>query len=73
MKMAVALLALGMIGTGMNAEVTKASFGAAKNGKPVAIVNQGETRGDAHAAVRLDLPLGPTLTGLAEQLGAAAA
>jgi NAD-dependent SIR2 family protein deacetylase len=46
---------------------------AAKNGKPVAIVNQGETRGDAHAAVRLDLPLGPTLTGLAQQLGAAAA
>jgi aldose 1-epimerase len=37
MKMAVALLALGMIGTGMNAEVTKASFGTAKNGKPVEI------------------------------------
>ena len=28
-------------------------------------------RGDAHAAVRLDAPLGPTLTRLAEQLGAA--
>jgi NAD-dependent SIR2 family protein deacetylase len=42
---------------------------AAKSGKPVAIVNQGPTRGDDHASVRLDLPLGPTLTGLAERLG----
>jgi NAD-dependent SIR2 family protein deacetylase len=44
---------------------------AAKNGKPIAIVNQGQTRGDAHATVRLDLPLGPTLTRLAERLGCA--
>jgi NAD-dependent SIR2 family protein deacetylase len=42
---------------------------AAKNGKPVAIVNQGPTRGDEHAAVRLDAPLGATLTWLADQLG----
>jgi NAD-dependent SIR2 family protein deacetylase len=44
---------------------------AAKSGKTVAIVNQGPTRGDAHAAVRLDAPLGPTLTRLAERLGCA--
>jgi NAD-dependent SIR2 family protein deacetylase len=44
---------------------------SAKSGKPIAIVNQGPTRGDAHAAVRLDAPLGATLTRLAEQLGAA--
>jgi NAD-dependent SIR2 family protein deacetylase len=44
---------------------------AAKNGKSIAIVNQGQTRGDAHATVRLDLPLGPTLTRLAERLGCA--
>jgi NAD-dependent SIR2 family protein deacetylase len=41
---------------------------AAKHGKPVAIVNQGPTRGDAHAAVRLDAPLGATLTEIANQL-----
>jgi len=44
---------------------------AAKSGTPIAIVNQGQTRGDAHAAIRLDLPLGPTLTRLAERLGCA--
>ncbi|WP_329130926.1 NAD-dependent protein deacetylase [Streptomyces sp. NBC_00670] len=43
---------------------------AAKTGKPVAVVNQGPTRGDDLAAVRLDLPLGTTLTGLADRLGA---
>jgi NAD-dependent SIR2 family protein deacetylase len=43
---------------------------AAKAGKPVAIVNQGPTRGDEHAAVRLALPLGSTLTELARELGA---
>jgi NAD-dependent SIR2 family protein deacetylase len=43
---------------------------AARAGTPVAIVNQGTTRGDALAALRLDLPLGPTLTALAEGLGA---
>jgi NAD-dependent SIR2 family protein deacetylase len=37
---------------------------AASLGLPVAIVNQGWTRGDEHAAVRLDAPLGPTLTAL---------
>jgi NAD-dependent SIR2 family protein deacetylase len=43
---------------------------AAKAGKPIAIINQGETRGDEHAAVRADLPLGPALTRLARELGA---
>lgn len=42
---------------------------AAKAGKPIAIINQGETRGDSYAAVRLDLPLGHALTELAERLG----
>ncbi|NUT93798.1 MAG: NAD-dependent protein deacetylase [Saccharothrix sp.] len=37
---------------------------AAKAGKTVVIVNQGRTRGDVHAAVRVDLPLGPALTDL---------
>jgi NAD-dependent SIR2 family protein deacetylase len=40
---------------------------AARAGKPVAIVNQGPTRGDAYAAARVALPLGSTLTGLAER------
>jgi NAD-dependent SIR2 family protein deacetylase len=35
---------------------------AAKLGLPVAIVNQGATRGDEYATVLLDAPLGPTLT-----------
>jgi NAD-dependent SIR2 family protein deacetylase len=43
---------------------------AAKHGTPVAIVNQGPTRGDDLATLRLDLPLGPTLTALADRLGA---
>ena len=38
---------------------------AAQAGVPVAIVNQGPTRGDEHALVRVDAPLGPTLTALA--------
>lgn len=46
---------------------------AAKHGKPIAIINQGQTRGDLHAAVRLDAPLGATLTGLADRLGCAPA
>jgi NAD-dependent SIR2 family protein deacetylase len=46
---------------------------AAKNGKPIAIVNHGPTRGDVHAAVRLDAPLGVPLTRLAERLGCATA
>jgi NAD-dependent SIR2 family protein deacetylase len=37
---------------------------AAKLGIPVAIINQGATRGDAQAALVLDAPLGPTLTAL---------
>jgi NAD-dependent SIR2 family protein deacetylase len=37
---------------------------AAKHGVPVAIVNRGATRGDAHAVVTLDAPLGTTLTSL---------
>jgi hypothetical protein len=39
---------------------------AAKLGIPVAIVNQGVTRGDAKAALRLDAPLGVVLPHLAE-------
>jgi NAD-dependent SIR2 family protein deacetylase len=41
---------------------------AAKAGKPVLIVNKGETRGDLHAAVRVDLPLGQALTDLVTRL-----
>jgi NAD-dependent SIR2 family protein deacetylase len=37
---------------------------AARAGTPVAIINQGPTRGDEHATVRLDGPLGSTLTAL---------
>jgi len=46
---------------------------AARAGKPVAIVNQGATRGDELAAVRLNAPLGTTLTRLADRLGCATA
>ncbi|WP_410564959.1 NAD-dependent protein deacetylase [Amycolatopsis sp. cmx-4-61] len=42
---------------------------AAKADKPVLIVNRGETRGDRHAAVRVDRPLGPALTELVARLG----
>ena len=37
---------------------------AAKAGLPVAIINQGATRGDAQATLTLDGPLGPTLATL---------
>jgi NAD-dependent SIR2 family protein deacetylase len=37
---------------------------AADLGVPIAIVNQGPTGGDAHAALTVDAPLGVTLTGL---------
>jgi NAD-dependent SIR2 family protein deacetylase len=37
---------------------------AARIGVPVAIVNQGPTRGDPHAAIAVDAPLGDTLTEL---------
>jgi NAD-dependent SIR2 family protein deacetylase len=43
---------------------------AARHGVPVAIVNQGPTRGDELADVRLDAPLGPTLGALARSLSA---
>jgi NAD-dependent SIR2 family protein deacetylase len=42
---------------------------AAKAGKPVLIVNQGETRGDSYATLRVDRPLGAALTELTELLG----
>jgi len=42
---------------------------AASHGIPVAIVNQGPTRGDAYATVRLDAPLGPTLRELVAVAG----
>ena len=41
---------------------------AAKLGIPVAMVNQGPTRGDAHATVRVDAPLGQVLPRLARGL-----
>jgi hypothetical protein len=41
-------------------------------GRPVVIVNQGATRGDALASVRLDAPLGETLTAVAGQIGVTA-
>ncbi|TDP96687.1 NAD-dependent protein deacetylase [Labedaea rhizosphaerae] len=37
---------------------------AATDGKPVLIVNRGETRGDPYARLRVDLPLGAALTEL---------
>jgi NAD-dependent SIR2 family protein deacetylase len=43
---------------------------AAKAYKPVAIINQGQTRGDAQAAVRANRPLGPALSRLAAELNA---
>ncbi|MDG4827475.1 NAD-dependent protein deacetylase [Asanoa sp. WMMD1127] len=41
---------------------------AAKLGIPVAIVNQGETRGDPYAAVKVDAPLGTVLPALSRAL-----
>ena len=41
---------------------------ASKIGIPVVIVNQGETRGDQLATVRIDAPLGGSLPQMAEQL-----
>lgn len=41
---------------------------AAELGLPVAIINQGPTRGDAKADIRIDAPLGSTLTALASAL-----
>ncbi|MEV0155596.1 NAD-dependent protein deacetylase [Micromonospora sp. NPDC050686] len=45
---------------------------AVKQGIPVAIVNQGPTRGDGYAAVRVDAPLGPLLGELAQRAAGAA-
>ena len=42
---------------------------AARLGVPVAIVNQGATRGDALARWTLDFPLGPVLTEITARLG----
>jgi NAD-dependent SIR2 family protein deacetylase len=42
---------------------------AARLQRPVVIVNQGETRGDAYATATLDAPLGPTLTEVVAALG----
>ena len=42
---------------------------AAKLGIPVAIVNQGETRGDPYAAVRVDAALGEVLPAAVQGLG----
>ncbi len=44
---------------------------AARAGKPVVIVNQGPTRGDALATATVALPLGAALTTVAEQLAGA--
>ncbi|MCW2495724.1 NAD-dependent protein deacetylase [Jatrophihabitans sp.] len=44
---------------------------AAANGTPVAIVNQGPTRGDELATLRIDAPLGELLSALAGQGGLA--
>jgi NAD-dependent SIR2 family protein deacetylase len=41
---------------------------AAKHGVPVAIVNQGPTRGDHQATVRVDAPLGEVLTELSARM-----
>ncbi|WP_433123970.1 NAD-dependent protein deacetylase [Micromonospora sp. CA-240977] len=46
---------------------------AAKRGIPVAIVNQGPTRGDGHATVCVDAPLGALLPELAARVGGNAA
>ena len=45
---------------------------AAKLGIPVAIVNQGATRGDEKASVRVDAPLGEVLSKLVAAVAPAA-
>lgn len=45
---------------------------AARRGIPVAIVNQGPTRGDGHATLTLDAPLGRTLTALTGRVAGSA-
>ncbi|NUW31936.1 NAD-dependent protein deacetylase [Nonomuraea sp. SMC257] len=46
---------------------------AAELGIPIAVVNQGATRGDAEATIRLNAPLGATLTELTTRLPGPAA
>jgi NAD-dependent SIR2 family protein deacetylase len=46
---------------------------ATERGVPVAIVNQGATRGSPHATVTVDAPLGPALSALVELLEPAVA
>jgi NAD-dependent SIR2 family protein deacetylase len=46
---------------------------AASAGTPVAIVNDGETRGDEHATLKLAAPLGETLSALVDGLDATTA
>jgi NAD-dependent SIR2 family protein deacetylase len=46
---------------------------AAASGIPVAIVNEGPTRGDEHARLKLETPIGATMTSLLRAVGAAAA
>jgi hypothetical protein len=41
---------------------------AAKSGKPVLIINQGLTRGDPYATLRINLPLGEALSTLTTAL-----
>lgn len=41
---------------------------ASKQGKPVVIINQGETRGDEHATLKLDAGCSQTLVALVEQV-----
>jgi NAD-dependent SIR2 family protein deacetylase len=43
---------------------------AARCAVPIVIVNQGATRGDVHADMRIDAPLGVTLASLTHGLGA---
>ncbi len=43
---------------------------ARDRGLPIAIVNRGESRGDPHAALRIDAMAGEVLPALAEELGA---
>lgn len=44
---------------------------AARRGIPVVIANQGVTRGDGYAALRVDAPLGRVLPALADRVAAA--
>jgi NAD-dependent SIR2 family protein deacetylase len=41
---------------------------AERNGIPVAIINQGRTRGDHLATIKVEAPLGPTLDALTKDL-----